>query len=209
MNSKSATVYVVDDDADIRTALQRSLSRRDFNVESYSNANDFLSDYKPGSPGCLVLDVRMPGMSGPELQARLNELNIILPVIFITGHGDIPMSVRAIKDGAMDFLEKPYPVEDLTQLIDQAFVKCAEMQDQQDEIDSIRANYTLLTSREQEVMVLLVAGAATSSNKLIAKQLGISHRTVDDHRAKIMAKMRAKSISDLVEKAKCCGSYTP
>lgn len=209
MSAEKPTVYVVDDDADIRTALQRSLTSRDYSVESYSNSNDFLSAYRAGSPGCLVLDVRMPGMNGLELQAHLNELNVLLPIIFITGHGDIPMSVKAIKDGAMDFLEKPYPVEDLMTLIDNAFEKCFELQEEQKEIDSVKESYKSLTSREREVMGLLVAGAATTSNKIIARELGISHRTVDDHRAKIMAKMKARSISELVDMAKRCGIYTP
>ena len=207
MSVQNPTVYVVDDDADIRTALTRSLSQRGFQVKCFSSAEAFLQDAPQSGHGCIVLDVRMPGISGLELQEKLSELELLLPIIFITGHGDIPMSVRAIKQGAVDFLEKPYPVEKLAALIDQAIEQSAELQQKQAENHVIHENFARLTARERDVMKLLVAGAATTSNKMIAKDLGISHRTVDDHRSKIMAKMRARSLSELVEMAKLCGIY--
>jgi two-component system response regulator FixJ len=209
MTPTRSTVFVVDDDADIRKALQRSLTRRGYAVESYSSAEEFLAAIEPGCAGCLVLDVRMPGMSGLELQAELSVLNINIPVIFITGHGDIPMSVRAMKKGAQDFLEKPYPVEKLVALIDKAVDENNSFHEQQIQRDVIRGNFNRLTVRERDVMALLVAGAANSTSKTIARDLGIGHRTVDDHRSKIMAKMQARSLSELVEMAKCCDINKP
>ncbi len=209
MTPQEPIVYVVDDDADIRTALQRSLTQRGYHVECFESAEEFLSEPLSERHGCLVLDVRMPGISGLQLQEKMVSLGILLPVIFITGHGDIPMSVRAIKQGAVDFLEKPYPVEKLAALIEQALKQSAELQAQQAEHNEIRSNFNRLTARECDVMALLVAGAATTSNKMIARELGISHRTVDDHRSKIMAKMRARSLPELVEMAKLCDVYKP
>jgi FixJ family two-component response regulator len=204
-----STVFVVDDDADIRKALNRSLSRRGYVVESYPSAEEFLAGIESGCTGCLVLDVRMPGMNGLELQAELSEMDISLPIIFITGHGDIPMSVRAMKKGAYDFLEKPYPVENLVALIDKAVDENDSLLEQQIQRDFIRGNFDRLTARERDVMALLVAGAANATNKIIARELGIGHRTVDDHRSKIMAKMQARSLSELVEMAKCCEFNKP
>ena len=204
MTPSKATVFVVDDDADIRKALERSLTRRGYSVESFSSAETFLASIDSGCAGCLVLDVRMPGMGGLELQAKLSELDIPLPIIFITGHGDIPMSVGAIKKGAHDFLEKPYPVEKLTALIDHAIDENDNLQQHKAIKDIIKSNFERLTARERDVMSLLVAGAADATNKTIARELGIGHRTVDDHRSKVMAKMQARSLSELVEMAKSC-----
>jgi FixJ family two-component response regulator len=204
MTSSRSTVFLVDDDADIRKALQRSLTRRGYVVECYVSAEEFLKAIDPGCTGCLVLDVRMPGMSGLELQTELVVLNIQLPIIFITGHGDIPMSVRAMKKGAQDFLEKPYPVDKLVALIDKALDDNDTQHEVQMQHSLIRENFNRLTVRERDVMALLVAGAANATNKTIARDLGIGHRTVDDHRAKIMAKMHARSLSELVEMAKSC-----
>lgn len=209
MTLQEPIVYIVDDDCAIRTALRRSLTQQGYQVKSFHNAEAFLENSPPDRHGCLVLDVRMPGMSGLELQERLSELQILLPIIFITGHGDIPMSVRAIKQGAVDFLEKPYPVDELTALIDQAIEKSAELQEKQAVDVVILENFKRLTARERDVLALLVAGAATTSNKMIARELGISHRTVDDHRSKIMAKMQARSLPELVDMAKLCGAYKP
>ena len=204
MTPPKSTVYVVDDDADIRKALQRSLTRRGYVVESYASAEAFLAAIDNDYGGCLVLDVRMPGMSGLGLQARLVESGVHLPIIFITGHGDIPMSVRAMKKGAHDFLEKPYPVEKLTALIDHAMQENDSHQLKQAHQETITSNFERLTAREREVMSLLVAGAANATNKTIARELGIGHRTVDDHRSRIMAKMQARSLPELVEMAKSC-----
>jgi two-component system response regulator FixJ len=209
MTPSRSTVFVVDDDADIRKALQRSLTRRRYVVECYPSAEEFLAAIESDCVGCLVLDVRMPGMNGLELQAELSDLDIHLPIIFITGHGDIPMSVRAMKKSAQDFLEKPYPVENLVALIDQAVNENDSLHERQVQRDIIRDNFKRLTVRERDVMALLVAGAANATNKTIARELGIGHRTVDDHRSKIMAKMQARSLSELVEMAKCCNIHKP
>jgi len=209
MTPTRSTVFIVDDDADIRKALQRSLTRRGYVVECYPSAEEFLAVIESGRAGCLVLDVRMPGMNGLELQAVLSDLDINLPIIFITGHGDIPMSVRAMKKGAQDFLEKPYPVEKLVALIDKAVDENDSLQKRQIQRDVIRVNYMRLTVRERDVMRLLVAGAANATSKTIARELGIGHRTVDDHRSKVMAKMQARSLSELVEMAKCCDVHRP
>lgn len=209
MTPSRSTVFVVDDDADIRKALQRSLTRRGYDVECYQTAEEFLAAIDSARAGCLVLDVRMPGMNGLELQAELSDLDINLPIIFITGHGDIPMSVRAIKKGAQDFLEKPYPVEKLVALIDKAVDENDSLQERQIQRDFIRDNFKRLTVRERDVMTLLVAGAANATSKTIARELGIGHRTVDDHRSKIMAKMQARSLSELVEMAKSCDMQKP
>ena len=149
----------------------------------------------------------MSGMSGTELQDHLAVSNVILPIIFVTGHGDIPISVRAMKSGAVDFLEKPYPVELLTERIDEALEQCKQLLVAADRKQEVSTRYDSLTPRETDVMKLLVAGAANASNKVIARELDISHRTVDDHRARVMAKMQARSLPELVEMAKLCGVH--
>lgn len=205
------TVYVVDDDLAVRNALKRSLKKHHYGVETFITADDFLREYcssdHPRVPACLVLDVRMPGMTGLELQEELAQRSIFLPIIFVTGHGDIPMSVRAMKEGAIDFLEKPYPVKLLLERIEEAIRLSTEKHEQDAKDAVIKARFELLTQRECDVFELLVAGAANTSNKVIARELSISHRTVDDHRAKIMAKMQARSVSELVDMAKICGVY--
>jgi len=209
MESIKKNVYVVDDDEAVRLALTRSLHQRGYNVETFESAQGFLDSYQEMSRGCLILDVRMPEISGLELQETLNERNISLPVIFITGHGDIPMSVRAIKQGAVDFLEKPYPVELLVERIEAALEIGAKMFESAMQSQVVKSCYESLTPREHDVMVLLVAGAADTSNKVIGRKLNISHRTVDDHCARVMAKMRARSLAELVEMAKICDVYEP
>jgi FixJ family two-component response regulator len=207
VNSTEKVVYVVDDDLAVRKALSRSLIMQGYAVQAFESAEVFLEKCIPTRPSCLVLDVRMPGMSGIDLQKELIARQITMPIIFITGHGDIPMSVSAIKLGAIEFLEKPYQVEQLLEKIAEALELDSKASSMEMENAVIRANYVRLTARENEVMKLLVAGAANASNKVIAKQLEISHRTVDDHRASIMAKMQARSITDLVVMAKIVGAY--
>jgi len=201
------SVYIVDDDEAVRRALTRSLEQRGYAVKSYASAEEFLNTYQHTAPGCLLLDVRMPGLNGLELQEILVEKKIPLPVIFITGHGDIPMSVRAMKSGAVDFLEKPYPVEMLIERVDNALNSAGEMHDAAIKEAHINSCFEQLTPRERDVMIRLVAGAADTSNKIIARELDISHRTVDDHRARVMAKMQARSLAELVQMAKACGVY--
>lgn len=209
MDIATKTVHVVDDDVSVRTALSRSLEKRGYSVHCHSSGEAFLQSYESGHTGCLVLDVRMPGMSGLEVQEQLIAQHPALPIIFVTGHGDIPMSVKAMKNGAFEFLEKPYSVESLQTHIELAITKSAELLAIDAQCRIIKQRFAKLTSRELEVMRLLVAGIANNSNKEIAKQLEISHRTVDDHRARIMAKMEARSLAELVEMSKTCGIHEP
>lgn len=202
--AEASTVFVVDDDAAVRKALTRSLSKRGYRVETFASAEAFLDAYRPEQPGCLVLDVRMPGMSGLELQDQLSARQCVLPVLFITGHGDIPMSVRAIKNGAIEFLEKPYRLESLLERIDEAMAQVDRLRAEASQHAAVRERFARLTEREREVMRLLTADGADASNKVVARQLGISHRTVDDHRARVMAKMQARSFAELVTMAKQC-----
>jgi len=202
-------VYVVDDDESVRTALTRSLEKRGYSVHCFESGDTFLQSYESGHTGCLVLDVRMPGMSGLEIQEKLVEQHPSLPIIFVTGHGDIPMSVRAMKNGAFEFLEKPYSVDSLQTHIEQAIAKSAILLEQEEHATTINRRFDKLTARELDVMRLLVAGIANNSNKEIARDLDISHRTVDDHRARIMSKMQARSLAELVEMSKICGIHEP
>lgn len=207
MDSVEKSVYIVDDDEAVRKALERSLEQRGYQVRSYASAEEFLESYQHTAPGCLLLDVRMPGLNGLELQEILTERKIPLPIIFITGHGDIPMSVRAMKGGAVDFLEKPYPVEMLIERVESAFEAAGDMHENALREAHVNSCFEQLTPRERDVMIRLVAGAADTSNKVIARELEISHRTVDDHRARVMAKMQARSLAELVQMAKICGVY--
>jgi len=209
MDAHAKVVHVVDDDESVRTALTRSLEKRGYQVNCYESGEMFLQNFRDGSPGCLVLDVRMPGMSGMDLQDDLINKYPALPIIFVTGHGDIPMSVRAMKNGAFEFLEKPYAVEALQEHIDNAIAKSIVLLEEQQYKNQINERFTKLTARELDVMKLLVAGIANNSNKEIAKELEISHRTVDDHRARIMSKMQARSLAELVDMSKVCGVHEP
>jgi len=207
MDTETPIVYVVDDEIAVSTALARSLTKRGYQVKTFESAEQFLESFEQTGVACLVLDIRMAGMSGTELQDHLALSGVILPIIFVTGHGDIPMSVRAMKSGAVDFLEKPYPVELLTERINEALEQCRQLMVAADRKQEISTRYNSLTPRECDVMKLLVAGAANASNKVIARELDISHRTVDDHRARVMAKMQARSLPELVEMAKLCGVH--
>lgn len=210
------TVYVVDDDEAVRTALNRSLGMRGYQVVLCNSAEHFLELFNRPVPCCLLLDVRMPGIGGLELQQHLTQEGIRVPIIFVTGHGDIPMSVRAMKEGAVDFLEKPYLVETLLERIETAMAHSHDWASDIEKLsqtaayeEQITQRFEKLTPRQRDVFRLLVAGASDASNKSIARELDISHRTVDDHRAKIMSTMEAKSLPQLVEMAKICGIYTP
>lgn len=209
MEDAEKIVHVVDDDESVRTALTRSLEKRGYSVHCYDSGDSFLQSYEAGHAGCLVLDVRMPGMSGLEVQEKLVEQHPALPIIFVTGHGDIPMSVRAMKNGAFEFLEKPYSVDSLQTHIEQAIAKSTVLMEELEHSTRINHRFAKLTARELDVMKLLVAGIANNSNKEIARELDISHRTVDDHRARIMSKMQARSLAELVEMSKICGIHEP
>ena len=194
MHSK-AIVYLVDDDQAIRDSLSFLMKSVGFESKAYASAEAFLSQADLERPGCLVVDVRMQGMSGLELQQVLNERGIKLPVIIITGHGDIPMAVQAMKEGAVDFLEKPYDNEVLIIRIRQCLEEVTKKQDKESRIVEAKSRLEQLTKREQEVMNLLVAG---KHNKAIADEMNISVRTAEAHRAKVMKKLQADSLSDIV-----------
>lgn len=190
-----AIVHVVDDEPDVRDALRLLIRSMGHNVKTYPSALDFLQHCAPEQPGCLVLDVRLPGMSGLELQRQLNERRIRIPIIFISGHGDIPMAVRAVQAGAVDFLEKPFSDQDLLDRIEQALARDRDLRSQAEESADVAARLATLTPRELEVLQLLMEGAV---NKIIARQLDVSVRTVEIHRARVLHKMGVDNVSQLV-----------
>jgi two-component system response regulator FixJ len=190
-----ATIFVVDDDLAVRDALKLLLRSVGQAVETYGSAQEFLDAYSEDRPGCLVLDIRMPGMSGLELQQKLNEKHSILPIIFITGHGDVPMAVEAMQAGAVDFIQKPFRDQDLIDRINQALEKDSNNRAALGERNDIRKRLETLTPREREVLDLVVHGKA---NKVIAGDLKLSQRTVEIHRARVMEKMQASSLAHLV-----------
>ncbi len=192
-------VHVVDDDASFRTAIERRLKHAGYEVETYSSAQHLL-DRQPGveRPGCILLDVQMPGLSGLELQDRLIELGSILPIVFVTGHSDIPTTVRAIKAGAEDFLTKPIPSEQMIDAIERAMAHYELARSQRRELNSFRALVASLTPRERQVFYLMVRGMI---NKRIAEELGTTERTVKAHRHVVMEKMQADSLAGLVSSA--------
>ena len=195
MTTPETTVYVVDDDASVLKSLTRLLRAARYKVQTFSSGRDFLAQPLTTGPACLVLDVRMPGITGLELQEALAARPRPLPIVFISGHGDIPMSVRAMKAGAVDFLTKPYGANDLLDAVRRAIDK--DVSDQGDRVRAleIQQRLTNLTRREAEVFGLVVTGRL---NKQIAWELGISEKTVKVHRARVMEKMRAESVADLV-----------
>jgi two-component system response regulator FixJ len=191
------TIYVVDDDADVRDGLQALLAVKGFAVETFGSAEDFLGRLDNVATGCALVDVRMPGMSGLELQRELKKKKPALPVVIITGHGDVPMAVSALKAGAVDFIEKPFDTDALLAAIDEAVMRAAAARPSPDQ-EIVIARIGRLTPRERQVMDLVVAG---QPNKVIADRLQIAVRTVEIHRARVMDKMEARSLSDLVRMA--------
>lgn len=194
-NKKQSTVFVVDDDEAMRESLTWLIESVGLDVETFSSADEFLTAYYPGRPGCLLLDVRMPGMSGLELQGHLQQQQVTIPVIIITGHGDVPMAVRAMKAGAIDFIEKPFNDEQLLESIRNALSIDDTQRDEQTFKAEIASRLAQLTPRESEVMDMVTSG---KSNKEIANSLGVSAKTVEAHRAKVMEKMEAGSLAELV-----------
>jgi FixJ family two-component response regulator len=198
MGSARPVVFVVDDDVSIRDALSNLLRSVGLQVETFDTAQEFLARPRPDAPGCLVLDVRLPGLSGLDLQRELLKSEIEVPIIFITGHGDIRMSVEAMKAGAVEFLEKPFRDQELLDAVRQAIERDREAHAQQRETAELRARYESLTAREREVMALVVRGLL---NKQIAAQVGTTEATVKLHRGRLMHKMQADSLADLIRMA--------
>ncbi|WP_199457255.1 MULTISPECIES: response regulator FixJ [unclassified Marinobacter] len=195
MTDIQQTVYVVEDDEAVRDSLELLLKSDGKPVKTFESANAFLNDYSDKMAGCIVLDIRMPGMDGMELQKKLNEKHSILPIIFVTGHGDVPMAVDAMKEGAVDFIQKPYREEALLEKIEAALEQDLEQRKTLDEKQEIIRRVKSLTPREAEIMDRMIAGQA---NKVIAIELEISQRTVEIHRSRVMHKMGTHSLAHLV-----------
>jgi len=195
MNEEKSVVYVVDDDASVRKALNRLLRSAGYEAKTFASAPDFLNYSFPDIPGCMVLDIKMPTLSGLELQDLLSKKNISLPIVFITGHGTVPASVRAFKAGAMDFLQKPFDNQELLQAVSRGVKQNRRMRCEQKEMQTLKSRLETLTPREYEVFSHVVSGML---NKQIAFDLGISEKTIKVHRARVMEKMGAQSLADLV-----------
>lgn len=198
MKEPDPIVFLIDDDRMIREGMQSLIRSVGLRVETFATAREFLVAKRPDAPACLVLDVRMPDVSGLDLQRKLSEANIKIPIIFITGHGDIPMSVRAMKEGAHEFLTKPVRGQDLLDAVQKAIASDRKLREEIAEMSGIRARFDSLTPREKEVLDLVVAGLL---NKQIADELGASELTIKTHRAHVMQKTQADSLAHLVRMA--------
>jgi FixJ family two-component response regulator len=205
MREEQPVVFVIDDDASVRDAIADLLRSVGLGVESFGSTQEFLQSKRPDAPGCIVLDVRLPGSSGLEFQRTLNKSNIHLPIIFISGHGDIPMSVRAMKSGAIEFLTKPLPEQELLDAIQTGIERDRARRQEAKVVAELQERFDSLTPREREVLALVVTGRR---NKQIAAQARLSEMTVKVHRSQIMRKMRAKSLVDLVRMADALGVST-
>lgn len=205
MTENDAIVFVVDDDSPIRESLKNLIRSVGLHVDTFASAQDFLKAKRPDIPGCLVLDVRLKGLSGLDLQKRMAEANIDIPIIFMTGHGDIPMTVQAMKAGAVEFLTKPFRDQELLDAINQALERDRKRREERAKVADLHERYDSLTPREREVMGLVVAGLL---NKQIAGELGTSETTVKIHRHQVMEKMDADSLADLVRMADKLGLST-
>lgn len=195
--SLTPTIFVVDDDDAVRRALTALMESIGYECQTYGTATEYLRQFDPQSPGVLVLDIRMPEMTGLELQAKLNELGTRIPIIFITGHGDVPMAVEAMKKGAFGFIQKPFRDQDLIDRVNHALRRDALEREEQEKRDETSRRWQSLTPRERQVCHLVVAGQA---NKEIGEELGLSERTVEIHRGRVMQKMGVRAVAQLVHK---------
>lgn len=195
MTDSVLSVFIVDDDQAVRESLADLMDSVGLSTKTYATAQDFLADYTPDRLGCLVLDIRMPFMSGLELQDELIRRQAVLPIIFMTAHGDVPMAVQAMRQGAIDFIQKPFRDQDLLDQINHALEICVKEREKQRKFQRVKEHIYALTPREREVMDMIIAGKA---NKVIAIDLGLSQRTVEVHRAHIMDKLGVRSLADLV-----------
>lgn len=198
MSPSNAIIFVVDDDTSLRNAVKRLIRSLGFTVETFDSAQAFLTHEPHDGPACLVLDIRMPGTSGIQLQERLAKAGVQMPIIFITGHGNIPMSVKAMKAGAVDFIEKPFEDQQLIDAIHVAIARSNQLRKQHAELNKLQQRVDSLTPREHEVFRLVASGML---NKQIAFDLGLSEKTVKIHRSRVMQKMKAASLADLVRMA--------
>jgi FixJ family two-component response regulator len=206
MSETGGLVFIVDDDASLRESLKNLIRSVGLRVEPFASAQEFLRSKRPDVPGCLVLDVRLQGVSGLDLQKRMADSDIEMPIIFISGHGDIPMTVQAMKAGAVEFLTKPFRDQDLLDAVQHALERDRAAREQREEIQKLRRRFESLTQREREVMGLVVTGLL---NKQIAGELGTSETTVKIHRHQVMEKMAANSLAELVRMSDRLGIPTP